>query len=140
MCKLPVISDFIDTLGFGRRPNRCDTERCQTKAEGRVGALQGANPLTHYLWQRSEVKANLPNSFINLSEHSERLTTAPHSSPFTPFSPSCCRSIRYPMPTWVWIYLGSEGTGSIFLRRVAMNTRRDGVSLERVLPQTSRRI
>ena len=37
-----------------------------------------------------------------------------------------CRIIRYPTPMWVWIYLGADGSSSIFLRRVAIKTRREG--------------
>ena len=51
-----------------------------------------------------------------------------------------CRIIRYPTPRWVWMYWGWLGSGSIFLRSVAMNTRREGVSDRRGLPHTSLRM
>lgn len=37
-----------------------------------------------------------------------------------------------------WMYLGLEESSSIFLRRVAMKTRREAASLFQVLPQISR--
>ncbi len=46
-------------------------------------------------------------------------------------------SIRYPTPICVWIYREKDGTFSIFLRNVAMNTRREATSLSHALPQTS---
>ena len=47
-------------------------------------------------------------------------------------------SIRYPIPTWVWIYWGEDGSFSIFLRSVAINTRSEATSLSQELPHTSR--
>ena len=45
------------------------------------------------------------------------------------------RSIRYPTPTWVWIRCGASGYRSSFLRRVAINTRREAISFSQLLPQ-----
>lgn len=45
------------------------------------------------------------------------------------------RSIRYPTPIWVCIYWGAAGSFSIFLRKVAMNTRREAMSFSQLLPQ-----
>ena len=44
--------------------------------------------------------------------------------------------IRYPTPIWVWIYWGESGSLSSFLRRVAINTRREAISLSQLLPHT----
>ena len=44
-------------------------------------------------------------------------------------------TIRYPTPIWVWMYWGESGVGSSFLRRVAMNTRREAMLLSQLCPQ-----
>lgn len=44
-------------------------------------------------------------------------------------------SIRYPMPTWVWMNSGESGDCSSFLRSVTMNTRREAMSLSQLRPQ-----
>lgn len=46
-------------------------------------------------------------------------------------------SILYPTPMWVWMYWGESGSFSIFLRSVAMKTRRDATSFSHELPQIS---
>lgn len=53
---------------------------------------------------------------------------------------SFCRSIRYPTPMWVWMYWGWLGSVSSFFRRVAIKTRREGVSEAVELPQIWLRI
>ena len=46
------------------------------------------------------------------------------------------RSIRYPIPIWVWMKCTEGAAFSSFLRRVAMQTRRAATSFSQLLPQT----
>ena len=43
--------------------------------------------------------------------------------------------IRYPTPICVWIYCGESSVGSNFLRNVAINTRKEAISVSQFLPQ-----
>lgn len=77
-----------------------------------------------------------------LLEHAKRQTLTEEDPLFRkPGRPPCggifhsTRSIRYPTPTWVCIYWGAAGSFSIFLRNVAINTRRDAMSFSQLLPQ-----